>query len=48
MNAIIDHMFSFFPSFYPSITDDCIYGSLFIEGIKMTFSFAFNNNLSKN
>ena len=31
----IDHAFSFFPSFYPFIIDNCHYGSLFREGIKI-------------
>ena len=31
----IDHTFSLFSSFYPFITDNCNYGSLFIAGIKM-------------
>ena len=43
-----DHTFSFFPSFYPLITDNCNYGSLFGKGIKMKIFFTFNNNLSKN
>ena len=30
-----DHTFSFFPSFYPFLTDNCNYGSFFREGIKM-------------
>ena len=29
-----DQTFSFFPSFYPLITDNCNYGSLFREDIK--------------
>ena len=32
-----DYTFSFFPSFYPFITDNCNYGILFREGIKMIF-----------
>ena len=43
----IDHTFSFFPSFYPFIIDDCNCGSLFREGIKIKIFFTFNNNLSK-
>ena len=44
-----DHTFFFFPSFYPFITDNCNYGSLFRVRIKMKiFFFTFNNNLSKN
>ena len=37
----IDHTFSFFPSFYPFITDNSNYGSLFIERIKMKIFFHF-------
>ena len=29
-----DYTFSFFPSFYPFITNNCNYGSLFNEGIR--------------
>ena len=32
---------SFFPSFYPIITDNCNYGSLFGKGIKMKVFFHF-------
>ena len=32
---------SFFPSFHPFITDDCNYGTLFREGIKMKIFFHF-------
>ena len=38
----IDHTFSLFPSFYPFITDNCYYGSLFKEGIKMKIFFFFS------
>ena len=47
-NLFIDHTFSFFPSFCPFIIDNCNYGSLFREGIKIKIFFTFNNNLSKN
>ena len=43
-----DYTFSFFPSFYPFITDNCNSESLFREGKKMKIFFTFNNNLSKN
>ena len=43
-----DYTFSFFPLFYTFITDNCNYGSLFREGIKMKIFFTFKNNLSKN
>ena len=33
----IDHTSFFFPSFYPLITDNCNYESLFIGGIKKIF-----------
>ena len=42
----IDYTFSFFPSFYLFITDQCNYGNLFGESIKMKFFFTFNNNVS--
>ena len=35
-----DHTFSFFCLFYPFITDNCNYGSLFKEGIKMKIFFS--------
>ena len=34
---------SFFPSFYPFITDNRNYGSLFREGIKMKIFFIYTN-----
>ena len=34
-----EYAFSFFPSFYPFITYNCNYGSLFGEGIKMKIFF---------
>ena len=39
---------SFFPSFHPFITDNCNYGTLFREGIKIKIFFFISNNLSKN
>ena len=38
---VSDYTFSFFPSFYPFITDNCNYRSLFREGIKMKIFFHF-------
>ena len=32
---------SFFPSFHPFITDNCNYGTLFREGIKIKIFFSF-------
>ena len=37
----IDHTFSFFSSFYPFIIDNCNYGSLFREGLKIKIFFHF-------
>ena len=35
-NLFINHTFFSFPSFYPFITDNCNYGSLFKEVIKIS------------
>ena len=37
-----DYAFSFLPSLYPFITDNCNYGSLFREGVKMKIFFSLS------